>query len=149
MEAWFSKFIHSFGPEHGVLGAILLFVGGLVNQVLNNRKEIQILGMSTEQKNFMLTLQEATNIRKELRECVERLQRELDAWQKKYYEDLDVWKKKYYEDLAKMKEENLLLLENMKKENIKLTAEAGALRVQITDIKSRWIPKDHQEAYGL
>ncbi len=125
---WFDDFFKSFGPQHGAVAAGGAILGGLINQVLTNRQKIQEIKLSTEEKHFALTLDEASTIRKELRESVSRLEKELRVWQQRYYADI-----------AKMKEENF-----------KLVADIGALRTQLIDIKSRgWIPKDQEQAYSL
>lgn len=82
--------------------------------------------LTHHQKNVELKHDDLSQIRKELKERCDRLQAENNHWQLKYYSDMN----------------------NIKEELFLLRADNAALKVQLTDLKTRgWVPDDEKERY--
>ncbi len=101
--------------EPGLMAGLGAIFGHLATRVLMNRQE-----------NYKLKHDEATQIRKELKERCDKLQTETDSWQQKYYSEMN----------------------QMKDHIFNLRMDNTALRIQLADLKTRgWIPDYEQERY--
>lgn len=90
------------------------------------------------------TLDEGGQIRLELRESNKKLAERLDAQRIEYEAkisqlrtDYETWKDKYYQDTVRLEKEKIAYLN-----------EIAALKVQIADIKARFLTKGDAAAYA-
>jgi len=122
---------------YGIIGAIVTgivtWIGMLIKYHVDKGEKNLDYNITSAQKN----LDEAGQIRQELRESNKKLEDRIEAQRVDYEAKLEAlrqetatWKDKYYQD------------------TIRLQTEIAALKVQISDIKSKFLTEGDAKAYA-